>query len=253
MSPRHAGGGWKACCTAAWLLLCVAPAAAQDRLPRVIVAVEGGSASTGEPPSQQASFTLNAETADFRAQHSVKTGGSVAVHGTVRVWQRLMLGISGTYDKGATDIAVDARLPHPLLFNRPRTVQGDLTDRDYSAAGFDARVGWLFSLTPRVTLVTTAGPSWVWLRHPVLTEVGYREVFPFNTATFTGGETPTVRGSAVGMQAGVELGWRLMSHLGLQASASLRRVDVDLEPEDQSTFTVPARRVRVRGGVQLSF
>lgn len=227
-------------------------ASAQER-PRVIIGVDGGAVSGGERATQRSTFELNAEDADFRARHTLGTGGSLAVHGAIRVWQRLTIGAAGTYDIGSTTLAVDARLPHPLFFNRHRSVEGLLSDLDSSETGLDLRVGWLLPLSDRLTLHAAGGPSWVWLRHPVLRELRYSEAFPFNTATFTGGDTSRIRGSGPGIHAGVEVGWALSPHVGVELGASVRHVSVDLQPGNQPELRMSARRLRLRGGLRLAF
>lgn len=199
------------------------------------------------------SFDLNAERGDFTARHSVSTAPGIAVHADGRLWQHLTIGGGLGYESSGVDIAVNARLPHPFFFNRPRSVSGNLEDASQHALGVALRVGWQIPLTERFDLHVVGGPMWLRLEYPVVTGVRFTEAFPFNSATFAGASTVSGHAWGAGLMVGSDVGWRWRRHIGMGAGVAFRRVDVDVTSPPDRRVSVDAGRVRVHAGVRLTY
>lgn len=230
----------------------VPPAQAQQA-DRVVVGVDFTGSVVWPSAEQAVSFDLNAEQADFRARHSPATTPGMAVHADGTLWRRMTLGGAVSYESGGVEAAIDARLPHPFFFNRPRSVAGTVDGMTQNALGLGIRVGWQVPITQRLDLHVTGGPLWLRLDYPVVTGVRFAETFPFNTASFTGADTASGDAWGTGLTVGAEVGWRWRRHLGFASGVAFRHVSVGVAATTDRRVTVDAGRLRAHAGVRLSY
>lgn len=242
-------------CMGLAVVLSAAHISAADAQPanRLIVGVDFTGTAAWPSAEQAVSFDLNAEQGDFRARHSPETTAGVSVHADGRVWRRMTLGAAISYESGAVQASIDARLPHPFFFRRPRSVAGILDGMKQNALGLAIKVGWRLPLTERIDLHVTGGPLWLRLDYPVVTSVRFAEMFPFDTATFSGADSSANASWGAGVTAGADVGWRWRRHLGFETGVAFRRVSVDSSSITDRGLTVDAGRLHVRAGVRLSY
>lgn len=237
------------------LALCSAavPPAQAQQADRVTVGIDFTGAMVWPSAEQAVSFDLNAEQGDFRARRSPATTAGATVHADATLWRRMTLGGAVSYESGGVETAIDARLPHPFFFNRPRSVAGTVDDMTQNALGLAIRVGWQIPMTHRFDLHVMGGPLWVRLDSPVVTAVRFVETLPFNTASFTGADTASGVGWGTGLTVGANVGWRWRRHLGFESGMTFRHVSVDVTATTDRRVMVDAGRLRAHAGVRLSY
>ncbi len=76
--------------------------------------------------AESVTVPIYGETATYSASHSSSGGGGFDIGGGVRVWGNLAAGVAVTSFSSASAATVSGTVPHPLFFNRPRTVGADL-------------------------------------------------------------------------------------------------------------------------------
>jgi opacity protein-like surface antigen len=151
-----------------------------------------------------------------------------------------------------TAASITAVVPHPLLFNAPRTVQGTIDDVVHNER--NVHVDLMYALpVPAVDVKVLAGPTFFNLTEDFVSSVTVNETYPFDTATFASAATKRLSKSAVGFNAGVDLARALSSHLAVGALIRYSRADVTFNDSEIGTQTVKAGGVEATAGIRLRF
>src|SRR5262245_17821242 len=100
------------------------PAVAFAQVPRISVSVNGG--WQGAPDGFDATTTLqlNRETEEIASRYDFQGGPLFDVGGAFRFTRHLWAGVAISRFSKSGEAQVTAKLPHPLQFNQPRTVEG---------------------------------------------------------------------------------------------------------------------------------
>lgn len=236
----------------AGVLVPASAARAQDE-PRWLIGIDVG-AETATPDFEDAVvFSLNAEDGDLAADYRMGTGRAVGVQAAARLWRGLLVGVDVTSLDTPARASVSARLPHPLLFNSPRTVSGDSGDLDATEIGVHLQAAWMFALLERLDLMVGGGPSYIRREQPLVDQVTFDETFPFHTAAFTG-VSPSVREKgAWGGHAAAQLLWALRRSFAVVGGTRFSRASIDVVSADGETLTVDVGGLQLFGGLRVRF
>ena len=213
-----------------------------ERMPgRVVISLSAGVQAAATGFSDRFGFERNVETASVEVQYgqqpAILFDGGIGI----RLWKNLGAGIAVSHSTGDDSADIDARIPHPFFFERFRTVTGSQSGITRTETAAHMQLQYSFNATPSVTLVLSAGPSWLNVAQELVTDVEYDETFPYDEATFRSAPARRSTASATGFNAGAELRWMFARHVGAGGFARFTRATVDLETHDN-------RRIAVRGG-----
>jgi hypothetical protein len=240
------------------------PAAAQERLR--ISANIGQQAST-TIVTQQQTFDRYFEQGSFTFERTVPKALIYDFGIEVRLWRSLHAGAAlSVFDTTGTG-TVTARAPHPLQFNKPRTITGDISDTTRREVGQHFMVGWNIS-----TGATGAGPRRSASRGLDFTLFGgpsifvtdqlfvpslmlslEKEVFPFDELAFPGALTETLRENVLGYNAGVDMTWRLTNKIGVGLLLRYSHGKKEFTPTDAQPVEVTVGGLHAGGGLRVLF
>lgn len=225
-----------------------APAAAQSRsAPRVEVSANVGAVGGGSGFTESDSFPVNAETETVTADHGTKTAVGFNVGGAFNVASRLWLGVQYAGADTKSGASITAIVPHPLLFNAPRTVQGSANNVAHKEN--NVHVDLMYALPVRAMDVKVmAGPTFFSVKQDFIASVSVTETYPFDTATFASATTTKSSKTAAGFNAGVDLSHPLSPHFGVGALVRYSRGTVKFDHN-----SVKAGGVEAGGGVRILF
>lgn len=195
---------------------------------------------------------LHAEVGRADVDYTVKSGGLVAVRAGYRVWKRITIGAGVTHFSQRTGARVEARLPHPFFDNQFREVEGT-TSALRGETSAHVLIGWMQPLSSRLRLLLTAGPSYVSAEQTLATGVQFSEVYPYDTAEFTGASTRRATRGATGFNAGADLTWMFARRLGAGALVQFSRARVRLDAGDGRRVSVDAGGVQGAAGIRVFF
>jgi hypothetical protein len=240
-----------ASCAAAALIVAPAAAArASAQTPRVVLAVSGGVQSSAPALADHFTFESSVETAIVNVTYPTKAwvleDGSIGV----RVWRRIGVGIAVSHTSRRGVAEIDARIPHPLQFEQPRTAAGSQSGINTAQTAAHLQLLYSADVTPRITLVLSAGPSVVRMEQEFVTDVEYSESYPFDEATFTGAGTRRASASGTGFNAGADFRWMFARSVGAGVLVRYSRATLDLQGAEHS---VAARAGGVQAGIGLRF
>jgi hypothetical protein len=230
----------------------LARSAAAQSGDRFVIGVSGGVQSAGPEIADHFEFETNVETATVNVTYPPRPAALVDAGVSVRLWKHLGAGIAISRASRTGSAEVDARIPHPLLFEQPRTVTG--SQSGVSVAETDAHVQAFYAVeaSRRVTVMFFGGPSFVHLERELVTEIKYDETYPFDEATFRSAVTRRARASKIGFNAGADVRWMFTRSVGLGGLVRFSRATVDLTA-DSRTVRVTAGGVQAGIGIRLAF
>lgn len=230
------------------------PAAAQSPAqPRVEISVNVGALTGASTFTETETFPSNGgENATVTVDHGVKTALGFSVGGAVRIVPRLWVGVQYAAADMKASASITAVVPHPLLFNAPRTVEGSIDEATHNEQNVHVDVMYALPVSA-VDVKVMAGPTFFSLKQDFVSAVTVSETYPFDTATFNSATKKELSNTAVGFNAGVDISRALTSHVAIGGLVRYSRGDVKFDDPAIGQQTVKAGGVEVAGGVRLRF
>jgi hypothetical protein len=234
------------------ILSMVRPAVAQEWTERIWATANGGVQTAGTSFSDSFDIQQFVETGTVKTDYPAKTGTVVEGSAGVRFWKRLGAGVAITKMSSRGDAAIDARIPHPFFDNQPRTVQGS-TSVTRNETDVHFQISYLANLTPRLRMILSAGPSILSIEQTLVTDVQYSQVYPYDTATFTGATTRRAKATANGFNTSADAFWMFSRNIGAGGVVRYTRATADEDAGNGRTISVDAGGVQAGFGVRVMF
>jgi opacity protein-like surface antigen len=230
----------------------VTPAAAQSASqPRVEISANVGALAGASKFKESQAFPSNAETETLTVDHGVKTAVGFNVGAAVRIASQLWVGVQYAMADTKPSASITAVVPHPLLFNAPRTVQGSISGAAHNE--HNVHVDLMYALPVRaVDVKVMGGPTFFNLKQDFVSGVMVNETYPFDAATFASATTTRLSKAAVGFNAGVDISRPLSSQVAVGALIRYSRADVKFD-RDAGQQMVKAGGVEAAAGVRVRF
>jgi hypothetical protein len=189
-----------------------------------------------------------------RSTRSYDGGKGVVFEVGAIVGIRKGLGAMGSIELYQSDFdgVFEESLPHPLYFEQPRTVAGDVASLEYSeqAVHLDAVYTREF---PKFTVDVFGGPSFFFTNTEILDTVTTASEYPFDEATVRSTTSRKLDDNPIGFNAGGALAWRLTEVIGVAFQARYSKATIGIAREGGNEIELDAGGFRVGGGIRLSF
>jgi hypothetical protein len=230
------------------------PAPAAPPIDRIYVSINGAYQTGGNSFDETVTFRENAEDGRFTTDYAVKSGPAFNVSVGAGLWRNIGVGVGVTRYSKNTPTVLNASVPHPFFFNRPRTVDGEVAGlkREELAVHVQARA--TFVPTERIQAVVFAGPSFFSVKQGIVNDFEINETFPYDTATFSRGITTDVDESKIGFNAGADVGYFFTRQIGVGGSVQWAGTTIDAPSSSGTgTFEIKAGGFQAGGGLRLRF
>jgi hypothetical protein len=214
---------------------------------RVIVSANASYLSASRTFDDSRTFDLNLETARFDASYDVQPSVGADVGVFVRVWRGLAAGVAFTSYIDSRDIELSASLPHPLLFDRPRTIQGTVGG-DHEETAAHLQVAYIVPIGKKLEAVVFGGPSFFTVKQSVVTAVRFSETYPYDEASFTTADVETEEANKTGFNVGADVAYYFTRNVGVGGIIRFSAAKTTFSLGD-----VDAGGALVGGGVRLRF
>jgi Outer membrane protein beta-barrel domain len=116
-----------------------------------------------QAPSQtlttNTTFDIYGETASQIASQEVGGGLYFDFSGGYKVWRNLAVGVGIAFASSTSDLIVNAEIPDPQFFDRPRAVSTTLTDAKHSQTAINLTGTWMMPVTDKVDVGFQFGPT----------------------------------------------------------------------------------------------
>jgi hypothetical protein len=243
---------WQISSAAALLVIATAaaPVAAQSRLE---ISANAGVATGAKGFQESETYASNGgENATVTVDHAVKTAVGFNAGAAVRIVRQLWVGVQYAQADTKAGASVTAVVPHPILFNAPRTVQGSADNLAHNEQNLHLELMYALPVGGAAVKVM-AGPTFFNVKQDFVSSVTVTESYPFDSAAFGSATTKQLSKSAVGFNVGADIAFPLSSRFAIGALARYSRADVSFEDKDIDRQTVKAGGLEIAGGIRLRF
>ena len=187
------------------LCLCAAPsmvsAQTMQWTDKGYVAVSGGAQVGSDDLNTSSTFTIYDESASVSSAQKVKGGGFFDIGGAYRVWGRnLLAGINYSHTASDTDVSVNASIPDPRVFDRPRTVSASQSGAKHKENAVHLSAIWMMPVANKLDVGIFAGPSIFAIKQQTISDLTVTEPGPNVSAPLR-----DVKKTTVGVNLGVDL------------------------------------------------
>jgi hypothetical protein len=230
------------------------PAAAQSQgQPRFEISANVGAQIGGSKFTESAAFPSNGgEIATVTVNHDVKTAFGFNLGAAVRIVPHFWMGVQYATADTTPTASVTAAIPHPILFNVPRTVEGSVDKAAHNER--NVHLDFIYALPATgLDVKIMGGPTFFSLKQDFVSHVAVNETFPFDTATFASATTKRLSDTAVGFNAGLDISHALSSHVAVGALIRYSRASMTFADPDIGRQTVKAGGLEAGGGVRFRF
>jgi len=230
----------------------VTPAAAQSQ-PRVEISANVGVLTATNSFEETRSYASNGgETATITVEHPGKTTVAFNVGAAVRILPKVWVGAQYAVANAKANAPITAVVPHPILFNAPRTAEGEVDDVTHNEGNLHVDVMYALPVSA-VDVKVMGGPTFFNVTRDFVSEVALNETYPFDTATFASATKKELSGSAVGFNVGVDISYPLSPRVGVGGLVRYSQGDVKFDNPDTGSHTVKAGGLEAVGGVRIRF
>ena len=185
-------------------------------------------------------FDIYGEPATQVASQEVGGGLLFDISGGYKVWKNLAAGMGISFASSTADLIVNAQIPDPVFFDRPRAVSTTLTDAKHSQTAINLTGTWMMPVTDKIDVGFQFGPTIFLVSQDVPGTIAVAEPGP----TITSAELLKDDHTSVGVHFGIDATYLVTPRFGagLLVRYSVGSVDI-VGADDGLTL----------GGFQLGF
>lgn len=244
-------------CAVAALALGTVPAAAQSSSPtRAFATINFGVQSQSQDLSQAGTFSLYDETGTFEAAHEIDGGPFFEIGAGVGIYRNFSIGASYAQRSTASrDVAISARVPHPIFFDALRDATGTVSDVEHDERAIHLQAMWHIPVTVEFDVTLFAGPSFFTVEEQLVESVTPSEIGgDFSQVNLDTIGLSAQRESAVGFNLGVDTRYMFTRNVGLGAMLRFTRGSVTLtSPSGGADIETDAGGFDIAGGLRFRF
>ena len=214
---------------------------------RAIVSINASYLTASRTFDDTRTFDLYAEQGSFTTDYDVEASVGIDAGAFVRVWQNLAAGVAFTSHKDDGDLVIEGSVPHPLLFNQPRSIEGTVPGTREETA-VHLQVAFIVPVNKKLRVVVFGGPSFFTVKQSVVTGIDYDEAYPYDEATFSGADVSVEEENKTGFNVGADVGYFFTRNVGVGGIIRFSQTKVTF-----SLGEVDAGGAMVGGGVRFRF
>lgn len=182
---------------------------------RAFLAIHAGAQSGSADLTDGFTFSQYDETASVNLRQSYGGNPIVNIEGGVRVFGQIFAGAAFTTGSHTIDTVVDASIPSPLFFDRPRTASLTAA-QDHKETAIHLFARYVIPVNEKVDVGISAGPSFISVSHQLVTNIAFQEgSAPFTSVTLTGVTAREVSETVVAANVGANVTVRLTDLIGV--------------------------------------
>lgn len=175
-------------------------------------------------------FDLYDETATVTSTQQVKGGAFFEIGGAYRVWgNNLLAGVSFTHTGSDADVTLNASIPDPVFFDRPRTVTGSQSGAEHSENALHLNAIWMIPVANKIDVGVFAGPTIFMVKQDTIQSLTVSEPGPTVSAPLS-----EVKKTTAGINFGVDLQYLIRDKIAVGGIARYSWGSVSLDGANDS-------------------
>jgi len=182
----------------------------------------------------------NSETGSSTLTYDV--GGAPGFEGAaaVRLWRSYGLRVGVGRSSTSVGATLEASIPHPFFFDRPRTASATIDGLDRAETAIGLHLQAMFPINRRMQLAVFGGPTWLQLSQDTVQDVSYTETYPYDTIAFSTAVTAKNSETTGTIGGGADFNYFFTTSVGLGASILYAQANVELRASNGEAKTVTA-------------
>jgi hypothetical protein len=193
------------------------------------------------------------ETESLSSTYSIKPGVLIDLGAGVRVWRDLALGVAVSRYHRSDLASVTATVPHPLLYQQPRSFSGTTAGPSRTETAVHASAMWVVAVAPRMQVGLFGGPSFFQVNQTVISTVTFAEAYPFTSVTVASTTTQSQTKSKIGFNGGGDVTILLYKQIGVGVLLRYSGVTIGFTGPDGAAVPVKAGGLQAGAGLRIRF
>jgi hypothetical protein len=182
---------------------------------RLVVSINGGGQFGTSDFDARTSFPLYDEQAEILTNQKVGGGGIFDIGAAYRVGANWGAGFAFNTAGGSGDAVVAGTLPHPAVFDQPRTFTSSASDLEHKEHAVHLQAVWFVPFTDKVSFMFAGGPSFFGVKQTFVTGVDFTEQPPnYNSVTVNSLSTTERSESGAGFNISGDMNYSFTPNLG---------------------------------------
>lgn len=224
---------------------------------RVAVHANGGYQAGSRELRDTSYYRAYGESARFESIHDITGTGMLDFGASLRLWRRLVAGVSYSRVFGSDRAIVTGFVPHPILFNSARIIQPKSFSLTHVEQAVHLQVAWALPIRQieGVDVTVFGGPSFFNVTQGIITAeaVGEAGGPPFASVVVDQARTSEHRKNGVGVHGGIDISYMVTSHIGVGFLARFIGGSVALPSAGAATIPVNTGGIQTGGGIRFRF
>jgi len=151
------------------------------------------------------------------------------VEGGYRVRHNIEVGLALSRASSSADTVITARIPHPLVTDRPRTATLTTDDFNHAETGFHFFGRYILPVTDKIDVGVSAGPSFIRVSHEIVGNVTFDDPSPFTAVTLTGAPSIDRSKTVFAFNVGANATYHVTDQVGIDGFFRFARRSTDIE------------------------
>lgn len=220
---------------------------------KAFVAVHFGGQAGSSSLRDVFTFTQYDETATVTTDQDYGGGVLFNIEGGYKFGAHWAAGVAFTRAGGNANSHVTASIPHPQIFDAPRTATFDSNDTNHSERAVHFSIAYLFPVNDAFEMRVFAGPSVINVHHDLVSAVQFTEAAPFTTVTITGTTNQEASKTVGAFHVGLGGTYAVTDMIGVDGFFRFARRTVDLEGVSSGTTEIKAGGAQFGVGLRVGF
>jgi len=230
------------------------PTAAAKRAPgRGFIAINAAVQAGRSDVTDTYSFIANAEAGTIEARDRSNVLLVLDASAGFRFWGRFGVAVGASRASSTGTVSVRASVPHPLLIDQDRVVEGEAPDVTRTETA--AHLQLFYEMKPKGKWRSRffAGPSYFTVGQELVRDVTVNETYPYDTATFRSALTGGAEGSSVGFNVGADISWMFSKRAGAGVLLRYAHAGIDLNAPDSRSVSTDGGGLQAGAGLRFLF
>jgi hypothetical protein len=181
--------------------------------------------------------------------------GSFFGHGGgVRVFKNFGLGFAYSRVKTAGTWSGTARVPHPVIYDLPRTTTLEFKDLDREEQAYHIQIVFVLPLGKKFDVMASAGPTYFKLEQDVVGDPDVAEVGPpYTSVQLSDIALVTSKIQKWGYNVGADVTYRVWENFGLGGFVRWSGTTVNVDSGIRAAFDTKVGGFQAGGGLRIRF
>jgi hypothetical protein len=218
---------------------------------KIFVNGNGGYQFGSRDVDSTSNFEVYEEPASLTGFQTLENEFIFDVSAGYRLRPNLAVGLGYANYNNEGNVAVTARIPHPLIFNQFRTATIQAAGAQHATNALNLMAVWMWPFTDKIDIAFSAGPSILIVEQDVVSAVNILpEAAPYSSPVIDRVTVTAQRKTTIGINAGVDWSYMVNRRYGVGVGARYVWGSAALEGLNDS-LTVGG--FQILGGIRLRF